>query len=142
MTKERARANQAVRPIESWENQRVNGLAFVSKQELKFRNEQLTELRERQEAYEKGLPKEPEEALGEINTVLCDALDLAGVKSALEIILQITIHGGLDDTEELHRAIHWLTSRGLDDLAQIEKAANHAKHIAHQFDSMHKPFEA
>ncbi len=137
---------EAPRPIQDWENREVKDQALIGKDLLEARIARTTELRQRQEAYDASLPKDPIEALDEINMKLKELYDLSrpeyATRAALEIIHQLATHHALDDSEALSDALFWLTNEALDGLKIIEDKTRRAANIASQFHPSHKPFEA
>lgn len=115
MTKERNFANDELRPIQEWENDQVHGEAIACKKVYDVHLAKVTELRQRQEAYETSLPKDPIEAMAEINRTLKDTREFAepqyAARAALEIIHQLATHGALEDSTQLKEAIYWLAGQ-------------------------------
>ncbi|MBB06341.1 MAG: hypothetical protein CML03_12660 [Pseudooceanicola sp.] len=139
-------ANEEPRPIQDWENLQVKGDGMACKEVYDDHVARVAELRQRQEAYEASLPKEPLEALAEINHTLHDMRDASepqyAARAALEIIHQLADHGALDDSDQMKDAIYWLSGQGLEALTLIEDGARKAVNIAHQFHPMHKVYRA
>lgn len=104
------------------------------------------ELRQRQEACGASLPKEPQEALLEIERTIkygeeTDSTEYAA-RAALTIISEMTMRRGLDDSNEMNDAIYWLTRRGLEGLELIENSAIKVEEIARQFCQERQAFKA
>lgn len=141
-------ANDTALPerVASWENRAVKGEALCVKTIHDDHASKVADLRKRQEAYEAGLPKDPVEALREVQKTLLDMSDLSepeyAPRAVLEIIYQLTIHGALDGSAEIKDALYWLTSQGLEGLQAVENATERARDIAAQFSEHHRPFEA
>lgn len=137
---------EAPRPVADWENRAVNGAARACKRIHESEVAKVAELRQRQEEYEASLPKEPLDALSEINRCLHDTRDISApeyaVRAALEIIHQLATHDALDESAEMKYAIHWLSGQAIQALTSIEGGTRRARNIAHQFHSMHETFRA
>ena len=146
MTKERNFANDELRPIQEWENDQVHGEAIACKKVYDVHLAKVTELRQRQEAYETSLPKDPIEAMAEINRTLKDTREFAepqyAARAALEIIHQLATNGALEDSTQLKEAIYWLAGQGLDGLKIIEDGTSRARNIAQQFHPRHTVYRA
>ena len=76
------------------------------------------------------LPKDPLEALAEINRTIKDTREMSepqyAARAALEIIHQLATHGALDDSDQMKDAIYWLAGQGLDGLKIIEDGTRRA----------------
>lgn len=132
--------------VEDWENRDVDGAAFAAKCIYEGNKSRSEKLRAQQEAYERSLPSDPEEALGEINKALKETRDVDGEhyapRAALEIIRELSMKGSLDDSQEIADAVFWLTTQALEGLTSIEGGIRKSRDIAHRFHPMHKPYEA
>ena len=132
---------EAPTPIQDWENREVKGEGMACKSVYDDHVAKVAELRERQEAYEASLPKDPLEALAEINRTLKDTRELSepqyAARAALEIIHQLATHDALDDSDQMKDAIYWLAGQGLDGLKIIDDGARRATNIAQKFHPMH-----
>lgn len=137
---------EAPTPVHDWENNQVEGKALVCKKIYDQHVERTAALRERQEAYEASLPKDPIEALQEIDRALldirCTSQPAYAARAALEIIYQLATHGALDDSEPLRESVYWLAGQGLNGLKATEDTTRRARNIAHQFHSRHQAFQA
>lgn len=141
-----ASGTDTARPVTDWENRESKGAALVCKYGHDATQKKTAELRQRQEAYERSLPKDAIEAMGEISRNLADTGDYCtpeyAPRAALAIIKELSVNGGLDDSDEMNGAVYWLTTQALDALDGIEGNTIRARHIARQFHPMHKPFQA
>ena len=137
---------EASKPIQDWENREVKGEGMACKTVYDSHVAKVAELRQRQEAYEASLPKDPLEALAEINRTLKDTREMSepqyAARAALEIIHQLATYGALDDSDQMNEAVYWLSCQGLDGLTLIEDSARKAMNIAHQFHPMHEACRA
>lgn len=108
--------------------------------------EQVEKLRAKQEAYVASLPKEPVEALSEINRALKDPREndspQSAARSALTIIQELSTSGALDGGHQINEAIYWLTVQGLDGLKVTERGTLRAMSIAGQFEPRYEPYKA
>ena len=138
--------SERLTPIQDWENRDVKGEALAAKELYDDHVAKVMKLRNRQEAYEASLPKEPLEALSEIRRTLADIDDLSSSeyapRAALEIIHQLVTHGALDDSDQMREAVYWLVGQGLDGIGVIEGTTRRARNIARQFGPMHRPYQA
>lgn len=141
-----AQKTKSPTPIHDWENRQVKGEGMACKKVYDDHVAKVAELRERQEAYEASLPKDPLEALADINLTLKDTSDIGepqyAARAALEIIHQLATHGALDDSDQMKDAIYWLASQGLDGLRIIEDGTRRATNIARQFHPLHTVYRA
>ncbi|WP_138058676.1 hypothetical protein [Sulfitobacter geojensis] len=139
-------ANEELRPIQDWENREVDGKGLACKRVYDKHVAEVAELRQRQEAYEASLPKEPLEALSEINHAMKDPREIESpqyaARAALTILQELSMKGGLDNSDQINEAVYWLSCRGLEGLALIEEGTRKAMAIAHQFHPMHEKYQA
>ncbi|WP_306111573.1 MULTISPECIES: hypothetical protein [unclassified Roseovarius] len=146
MDKERVGANAEARPVKDWENKEVKGDALAHKRIFEQHKNEVAELRQRQEQYEKDLPKEPKEALRDIHRTLMDTRDIAepyyAPRAALELISLIASSSTLSDGDDARHALYWLANQGLNGLDLIDAATARSRHIAYQFEERHEPFKA
>ncbi len=143
---ENTQKTEAPTPIQDWENRQVKGEGMACKKVHDDHVAKVAELRQRQEAYEASLPKDPLEALAEVNRALKDMRETSepqyAARAVLEIIHQLAIHGALDDSAHMEDAICWLTNQGLNGLKIIEDGTHRATDIARQFSPMHIVYRA
>lgn len=134
------------RPIEDWENRAVKGHALMAASLFADHMAKVAELRGQQEAYEASLPKEPLDALADINRTIKDVTDLDSpeyaARAALEIVNQLATYAALDNSDNLKDALFWLSDRGLKGMDGIEAAAARVRQTAYQFSPFHREFRA
>ncbi len=147
MTNESAsRANEDLRPVQDWENRAVNGMAHSVKRIFEEDIESAKKLRERQEAYEKSLPKDPVEALRAIVNTLDSMEDLDSryypIKASIELLYELACKEGVFQDTEVRHSVYWLLCKAKDALCVLEAEHTKARAIARQFCPHHTPFEA
>ncbi|MFD1341447.1 hypothetical protein [Litorisediminicola beolgyonensis] len=137
---------EAPRPVSEWENNNVSGQACTCKRVHEKHVEEVKALRQRQEAYEASLPKEPLEALRAISAkmvVFEDQDDSSeAIRAALTLINELATHRIDLDYPDMHQALYWLTSEALTGFKEIERSNREAYKIARQFSPSHEPFRA
>lgn len=137
---------ESPRPVEDWENRLVNGEGLSCKPVHDGHAARVARLRERQEAYEANLPKEPIEALNQITRTLNDCRETVSphyaARAAIVIVRELALKGGLDDSDQINSAVLWLTSQGMDALDLIEDEVRRTRDIAQQFHPGHMPHRA
>lgn len=137
---------EASTSVTDWENRDVKGAALCCKLIHEQEQDKIKALREQQAAYVANLPKEPLDALNEINRVLADPRDLCepeyGARAALTIINRLATGYALNDDVSLSEAIHWLSGIGLDSMDALQAGNQRSRAIAGQFSEHHQPFEA
>lgn len=149
MTKERACANDETRPVcrvESHVNDELRGDVFHYKEGYDARNAKVMEHRQRQEAYFANLPKEPLEAIREINSVLRQSKEnerLADAPSnALYIIQTLAMTDGIDESQQTAEAFYWLAEIARSGLMELEEGFRAALDISAQFNETYIPYRA
>ena len=105
-----------VRPVSSWENERVHGAALCAESLFEEHIERAKELRERQAKYEATLPTEPHDIISSAKGVLHPYGESypEGIEEAMHLSTALTVlvrHGDFDTHSPEREAASFMASR-------------------------------
>ena len=116
MTKERARANEELRPVSSWENNQAKGHALCGQYMWGEHKDEVKTLRNRQAAYLNSLPSDPQDAISAAKKLLDFEYSAypEGIEKALHFSFALEAmvkHSSTDDDGPEHDAAIYLADQ-------------------------------
>ena len=145
MDAERAKVIEDARPIQDWENRQVDGKGRACKRVYDDHVAKVSELRQRQEAYEASLPKDRQAALEAISKLsIRDLRDVyendCAARLAFVIIYELA--DKIEEDVDITDALKWLSRLGRDAVDRLDADMQKVHNIAHQFHDMREVYRA